>query len=192
MKIRSSVKEMTENIVLIYRDKGFAPFKKPLMVAVPVFLIVYAAIYLPVKSKLSSGAELLLSKQTISANAAEYEEARNNLAAYQRRLPLLKEKEEWLNYLTTSTARAYGITFEGLRAQTETEAGNFLVVSREVSVNTSYVKLGKWLADLEKSPIFVRVEELSVKKDDNSPGVLKVTFRISTIFPKFRAEGSTP
>ena len=133
-KLQSFFGDMMGDIKSIYLEKGFAPFKRPLVVAGPALLVIYAVIYSPINSSLQGSAALLENKRIISRNASEYEEARDRLAEYQRKLPPLREKEEWLNYITTSTARAYNITLEGIRTQTESEAGSFIVVSREVSV----------------------------------------------------------
>lgn len=130
------------------------------------------------------------SLEVIAQHAGEYEDAKTRLGAYQRRLPLIKDKDEWLNYLITNSARTYGISFEGMGAQKETDVGNFVVVSREVTVTTNYATLGKWIADIENSPILIRVADLDLRRDSGNPGMIKVIFRLSTIFPKFPGGGA--
>ncbi len=189
-KLQSFFKDMLDNTRMIYSEKGIEPFKKPLLVAVPTLIILYAAVYSPLGSKLSSAKKDMQSLQIIAQHAGEYEDAKTRLMAFQRRLPLIKDKDEWLNFLITNSARAYGISFEGMGAQRETEVGNFVLVSRDVTVTTNYATLGKWIADIENSPILIRVTELNMRRDAASPGLIKVNFKLSTIFPKFSGGGS--
>jgi type II secretory pathway component PulM len=189
-KLQSFFKDMLDNIMMIYAEKGIEPFKKPLLVAVPALIILYAAVYSPLGSRLSAAKARLQNLEVIVQHAGEYEDARTRLSAYQRRLPLIKDKDEWLNYLITNSARLYGISFEGIGAQKETEVGNFVIVSRDVSVATGYATLGKWVADIENSPILIRVTDLNIRRDANNPGMVKVTFKLSTIFPKFPGGGA--
>ncbi len=185
-KARSFFKDMADNVMIIYGEKGIEPFKKPLMIALPTLLVLYAGVYSPLGSKLSAAKTKLEVLTVVAQYASDYQDAKTRLSAYQRRLPLLKDKDEWLNYIITSTARSYGISFDGVSGQKESEIGNFLVVSREVTVTTTYAKLGKWLAEIENSPIFLRVIELDARRDANNPGTVKVTFRLATVFPRFQ------
>lgn len=189
-KLLSFFKDMLDNTRMIYAEKGIEPFKKPLLVAVPTLIILYAAVYSPLGSKLSVAKTHMQSLEIIAQNAGEYDDAKTRLKAFQRRLPLFKDKDEWLNFLITNSAKAYGISFEGMGAQRETEVGNFVLVSREVTVTTNYPTLGKWIADIENSPILIRVTDLNMRRDSGNPGMIKVVFKLSTIFPKFSGGGA--
>lgn len=184
-KISLYLKDMLDNVRMIYAEKGIEPFKKPLIFSLPTLLILYSAVYSPLGSKVATRAASLANRRVIAAHYSEYEDAKTRLAAYQRRLPLLKDKEEWLNYLMTSTAKNYGISFDSLSGQTETEIGNFLLVSREVDVTTTYSNFGKWIAELERSPITLKVADANIRKDTGRTGYIKVHMKLATIFPKF-------
>lgn len=190
LKIQSFFKDMMYNIMMIYGEKGIEPFKRPLIIAGPVLLVIYSMVYSPFSKKLETASRNLASIEVVSQYAADYEEGKTRLSAYQRRLPLPKDKDEWLNYIITSSARSYGVSFDGVSGQKETEIGNFIVVSREVTVTTTYDKLGRWLAEIENSPIFVRVVELNLRRDSTNPGGVKVIFRLSTILPRFAGGGA--
>ena len=188
-KATAFLKDMMDNILMIYTEKGIEPFKKPLLFAFPSVLILYGAVYGPLSSKVATERDALDKKQLIAANYADYEDARTKLAAYQRKLPLLKDKDEWLSYVMTSTAKPQGISFDSISPQTENEVGNFLLVSRSVSVTTTYAKFGRWVADIEGSPILLKVADVNLKKDNTRAGVLKINMKLSTIFPKFGGTG---
>ncbi len=183
-KIRSAVKDMADSIVVIYGEKGIEPFKRPLMIALPSLLCLYALVYSPVNAKLKRSIGEEKNMRVVARFAGDYENAKTKLAGYQRRLPLLKDKDDWINYLITTTAKNAGVSVDSLGAQLETEAGNYLLVSREVTATVSYGVFGKWLAEIENSPIFLRVTELTLHRDENARGAVKVTFTLSTVFPR--------
>ncbi len=188
-RVTAFFKDMSDDILVIYAEKGIAPFKKPLFVALPAILLLYAAVYLPLKSKINTESIRLKKLQLIAQHSAGYEDAKTRLAAYQRRLPLIKDKDEWLNYVMTSTAKAHGISFDSLSEQTEAEIGDFLLVSRAVTVTTTYAQFGKWMVDIEHSPILLKVAEVDIKKDSSSMGMVKINMKLSTIFQRIRAAG---
>ena len=188
-KIQSFFKDMSANIMIIYGEKGIEPFKKPLLIAGPSLLVLYAGVFSPLTSKVKTSTAQVESMTVVAQYAGEYEDAKLKLAAYQRRLPFIKDKDEWLNYVITNTARAYGISFDSLSAQKETEVGNYLVVSREVMVTTTYANLGRWLAEIENSKILLRVSDLTIRRSQDAPGTIKVTFTLATVFAKFGGGG---
>lgn len=183
-KIRSAVKEMTDSIIVIYAEKGIAPFKRPLGVALPTLLVLYSMVYSPISAKLKRSIGEERNMKVVAQYAGDYENAKTKLAGYQRRLPLLKDKDDWINYLITTTAKEAGASVDSLGAQRETEVGNYLLVSREVTATTTYGVFGKWLAAIENSPIFLRVTEMNLHRDENTRGSVKVTFTLSTVFPR--------
>jgi len=183
-KIKASVKDMMDSVVVIYSEKGIEPFKRPLMIALPSLLCLYALVYSPLSTKLKRSVGEERNMKVVAQFADDYESAKLKLAGYQRRLPLLKDKDDWLNYLITTTAKNSGVSVDSLGAQRETEVGNYLLVSREVSASTAYGTFGKWLAEIENSPIFLRVTEMTLRRDEANRGSIKVSFTLSTVFPR--------
>ncbi len=183
-KVKASVKDMLDDILIIYGEKGLTPFKRPLTIAAPSLLILYLMVYSPVSDKVRRTVSEEKSMTAIAQFAGDYESVKTRVTAYKHKLPLAKDKDEWLNYLLTSTAREAEVSVDSMGAQRENEVGNYLVVSREVTATTTYAPFGRWIAKIENSPIFLRVTEMNLRRDDNSPGMVKVTFTLSTVFPR--------
>ncbi|HOW90067.1 MAG TPA: hypothetical protein PL037_07275, partial [Elusimicrobiales bacterium] len=59
-----------------------------------------------------------------------------------------------------------------------------LMVSREVSLTTTYSQLGKWLADIERTPAYVRVAAAIISKMDGPAHNVNVKLKLSTVFRK--------
>lgn len=182
-------RNMWDDVLIIYGEKGIAPFKKPLTIALPTLLILYAGFYSPAAGRLKRAKSEVVNKTIIAQYAEEYETAKQRMTALQRKLPLVKDKAEWLSYVISSTAKKAGISVDSQSAQRESEVGGYVVVSREVSTTTSYHIFGRWLAEIENSPIFLRITEMSVTRDENNPGSVKVSVTLSTVFPKVGGGG---
>lgn len=184
LKLRSAFKDMTDSILIIYGEKGITPFKKPLIIAAPSLLVLYLMVYSPISAKLTRSVKDQKNMQVVAQFAGDYEGVKTRLGAFQRRLPLYKDKDDWLNYLITNTARNSGVSVDSLGAQRENEAGAYLVVSRDVSATTTYASFGKWLAEIENSPIFLRITEMRLHREESMRGSVKVNFTLSTVFPR--------
>jgi len=183
LRIQAFFRNMASDIVIIYSEKGIGPFKKPLLFALPVLLVIYAAVYAPLRSKMALRSAELVKFEVISQNYQEYHDAKSKLSFCRTKLPLLKDKGEWLNYIINTTAKKSGMVIDSFSAQNETEIRGFLMASRSVSVTTSYAKLGVWLAAIENSPILLKVTDLTFKRLDEHVGVIRVNLLLSTVFP---------
>ena len=183
-KIQSAVKETTDNIIVIYSEKGLAPFKRPLMIAAASLLALYLMVYSPISEKLNRYIGDERNMKAVTQYAGDYENARTRVAGYQRKLPPTRDKDDWINRLITDTASNAGVSVDSLGAQRETEVGGYLLVFREVTAVTTYGVFGKWLAEIENYPVFLRITEMTLHRDENTQGAVKVTFTLCTAFPR--------
>ncbi|OGS15245.1 MAG: hypothetical protein A2234_00055 [Elusimicrobia bacterium RIFOXYA2_FULL_58_8] len=195
-RARGFIGAAMDNVLVIYAEKGMEPFKKPLTISVSLLLAIYVAVYRPLNARIGDTAFKLRNLHAIATGAGEYADAKKRLMEYQSKLPLLKDKDDWLNYLLMSTARAHAITYDVLSAQKEESAGNFIIVSRDVEFLATYDALGKWLEDIENSPISLRVVSISALRDRDNPVNAKVSAKVLTLFIKAGqdtlASGGTP
>jgi len=185
-KLKSAVKEMADSILIIYAEKGMEPFKKPLTTAGAVLLAIYVMIYSPISGRVNRAQLEVQNMKVVSQYAGDYESAKMRQYGLQLRLPRNDKdaKDEWLKRIINDSARKVGIAVDSLGAQRENEIGNYVVVSRDVTATLSYSVFGKWLAEIENSPIFLRITTLSLSRNEATPGSLKVQFTLSTIFPR--------
>ncbi|KAF0126591.1 MAG: hypothetical protein FD189_915 [Elusimicrobia bacterium] len=182
-KIKNSALEMRDDILVIYAEKGFVPFKKPLLFAAPAILILYSAVYSPSSDKFLEKQMELDHLTAVSVHYVEYNDVLSSKSELRRKMPLAKDKGEWLSYILTSTSKEHDITFDSLMAQEEQTSGPLLLVSRGASVTSTYEKIGKWLADVENSKIFLKITELQITRSPAATGMVKVTIKLSTVFP---------
>ena len=183
-KIKFFLKDMMENIVAIHAEKGFEPFKKPLLYATPIILGLYFMVYSPSVEKLTNKKSELLSIESISEFFEVYQNAKTRIAGFQARLPATKDKADWLNHILTINAKEQGIDIDGIMPQKEVVITNYYVVSRSVSLISTYDKVGKWICGMENSPIFLKVTDFNLKKDPVKRGYVKVELTLSTVYSK--------
>lgn len=183
-KIISFLKNSVSELQGIYAEKGIEPFKKPLIVALPMFLAVYFGFYSPSGAKLSAAKDELARYELMAPFYDDYISYKNSSAQYKKNLPLYKDKGEWLDYIIRSNSQKNGITPDSIGAQTETDVtGGFLLATRVVSIRADYQTIGKLVADIENSPVFVKITELNLKKDAEL-GVVVAEFKVATVFAK--------
>lgn len=187
-RLKSVFAEATANVIAIYAEKGIEPFKKPLMIALPVILVLYAAVYRPMAGKIADATDQLDSSKVISEESGNYNDVKRSLSVFRAKLPQYKDKDDWLSYVLTNTAKNNGVSMDLLGAQTEVTDGNFVIVSRKVELTIDYDTMGKWIADIENSPIFLRIVSFSATKSPDNPGLLKVSLQLSTVFIKASVE----
>ncbi len=173
-----------DSVIAIYTEKGFEPFKKPLLYASPVILGLYFMVYSTTTGKLANKKTELTNMESISEFFEAYENAKLSILSLQRRLPASKDKSDWLNHVLNSNAKEHAMNIDGLTAQKEVEISNYIVVSRSVSLTSTYVKVGKWVCDMENSPIFLKITDFNMKKDPVKRGHVKVNLTVSTVFSK--------
>ncbi len=183
-KIKFFSSNMIESVIAIYTEKGFEPFKKPLLYALPVILGLYFMVYSPTTDKLANKKNELANLESISEFFEDYKNAKLNISSFQAQLPATKDKSDWLNHVLNSNAKEQGIDIDGITAQKEVEISNYFVVSRSVSLTSTYDKVGKWICDMENSPIFLKVTDFNMKKDPLKRGHIKVNLTLSTVFSK--------
>lgn len=184
-KIKFSIKAMIWDIRGIYDEKGFEPFKRPLLYATPVILILYFIIYSPTIDKLEKKNREFRNIDAIDEYYDDYTNIKLRVKGFRRALPAFKDKDDWLNYILSSTAKTHDITFNSVSSQKEMALSGYVVVSMDVSFSSTYDKIGRWISNMENSPIFLRLTDFTMVKDSTNIGKVKVTLTLSTVFAKF-------
>lgn len=182
-KYKKKIKNLIEDVQAIYLEKGPQPFQKPFLYAFLAIFISYL-IYLSNKGTLKNNQLEYEKMSQLSSFANEYIDLKNSIQSYLKKIPSIKDKNEWLDYLLNITAHRYQIVFTNIESQKELKVGNNMyIVAKQVQFTTDYQTLGKFIRDLENSPVFIEISQLVVmKKDDNYIINIEVTINVSTVF----------
>ncbi len=183
-KIISFFKNSISEIQATYAEKGIEPFKKPIMYSVPIFLVIYFGFYSPSINKVSTLKDEIARYELLAPLYGDYTNYKNSLSQYKKNLPLYKDKDEWLDYIITTNCKKNGVSPQSIGAQIESElTGGFVLASKDISIEADYFTVGKLVADMENSQIFVKITELNLKKG-SVLGTVSVQFKIATVFIK--------
>jgi len=169
---------------VIYVEKGFEPFKIPVLVTAGICFALYYFIYKPIAPKISEVQAQFDLQQAISENINEYKDIKSMIATYKKKLPMYKDKDNWLSYLIMTTSKNLNIQIESISPQKIEEQGNVAVASRSVETTLDYDTAGKWIAALENSEVIVRITSFKMEKIPTEPSLLKLSMDISTVFLK--------
>lgn len=182
--IGKKIQDYFDYLQVVYAERGFEPFKIPVLVVLGITFSLYFFLYTPIEPKISDLQSKLDTQKTISESLGEYNDAKNTITEYKKKLPMYKDREDWLNYLIISTAKELGIEIESLSPQQITEEGKFAIASRNVETTLMFEDAGKWIEKLENAPVFIRITNASINKIQEDPAYVKLTMSISTVFLK--------
>lgn len=183
LEFKSHIKDLFSDMQAVYLEKGPEPFKKPVLYALSAVVVSYL-IYSSNTGTLKNNKLQLEKTIQLAGFYNEYVDLKAAMKTYSKMIPSIKEKDEFLNYLLNTTASKYGITFTNIDSQKELKVDNMYFVSKQVQFSTDYDTLGNFIREIENSPVFVEVSQLSVSKKNNDIviGRLDVSLNISTVF----------
>lgn len=182
--ILQKVQDYVDYLQVIYLEKGFEPFKVPVLVVCGIVFCLYFFLYKPIEPKLMDLNAQLETQKTIHESLGEYNETKNTIGDFKKRLPMYKDKEDWLNYIIISTAKEMEVELEALDPQVLREEGSFAVASRNLETTVEYDIAGRWIEKLENAPVFIRLTNVSMEKDQEDPAYVKLKMTVSTLFLK--------
>ena len=131
--------------------------------------------------EISSQVETL---KLIADSLDDYSKTKGRITDYKKKLPMYKDREEWLNYLIISTAKDLEIDIESLAPQKINDFDAFAIASRDVETTIDYDTAGRWIEKLENAPVFLRITFMSMDKLEDEPTYVKLRMTISTLFIK--------
>lgn len=188
MDINSYVVMIQDEIQLIasmLRDKGRERFGRTLILGVGLPAAAYFLFYGPAKKKFSDLDNRLQTAQTMAANADTYKSLKDNIERAYARLPLPKDRTNWLADTVKEALRAEEIVPSQFNPPVEKETNGIVEQSLTISMSTKFPELMGFLARLETIKPSVYVTSLEVAKKDPKEGEIiarnEVSCTISTI-----------
>lgn len=180
----SKINDFIAYIQVIYSERGFEPFKIPVLVVLGIIFCLYFFVYSKIEPQINVISEQLDTQRTIAEGLDEYNNTKGLITDFKKKLPMYKDKDDWLNYLIISTAKKMDIELESLSPQKINEVGDFAIAFRDVETTVEYDMAGKWIEELENAPVFLRITALSMDRIPENPAYVKLRMTVSTLFLK--------
>lgn len=181
--IRNYLKNIFQDAVAVYSEKGMEPFKKPAVIAIIVIIGSYL-FYNTSSSKLLDNEEKLKWFESINNYYNEYVSSKEILKKYAANVPAWKDKDDYLSYTLTTIASKNSITFSSVETQKEMPYDRVYYVSKQVRFTTTFENLIKFLADIESTEVFIEISQITVTKKEGIShlGLVDVDLIVGTIF----------
>ncbi len=159
------IKNIVSAIEGIYFEKGFEPFKKPVLYSLVVIIVSYY-FYSSASSKYSYNLKDFKKIEQLRNIQETYFQLKSKHSVYLERLPKMDERENFLNSAVTEIASRNNISFYSVGEQTEIRLEKFglIVILRNFKFRTEYNHLGNFIKDIENNDKFIGVSELLIKK----------------------------
>jgi Tfp pilus assembly protein PilO len=181
--LKEYIKDLFSDMQAIYLEKGPEPFKKPGLFAIGAIFISYL-IYSSNTSTLKFNREELKKSKQIAEFFQEYKDLKTTFHTYSSMIPSIKDKDDFLNYILNKTASKYQITFTNIEGQKEIEIDNIYFISKQVQFSSDYNTIANFIKDIENSPLFVEISQVSLikRQNDSSIGKIDVSLTVSSVF----------
>ena len=182
--IVNKINDLFTYIQVIYAERGPEPFKVPALIVLSITFCLYFFVYSKIEPEMMAVSSQVETLKLIANSLEEYNSIKASITEHKRKLPMYKDREEWLNYLIISTAKDLEIDIESLAPQKITESGVFIIASRDVETTLDYDTAGHWIEKLENAPVFLKITAMSMDKLEDDPTLIKLRMTISTLFIK--------
>jgi hypothetical protein len=182
--IMQKVQDYAQYLQVIYLERGFEPFKVPVLAVTGIIFCLYFFMYKPIEPKLMELNDQLETQRAIHESLGEYNETKNTIGDFKKKLPMYKDKEDWLNYIIISTAKEMEIELDSLDPQVLKEEGSFAIASRNLETTVEYDIAGRWIEKLENAPVFIRLTNVTMEKVLEDPAYVKLKMTVTTLFLK--------
>ena len=182
MKFFSKLKEELYNIQVLIQDRNFKPFLRPLVGIVLVFLLV---------NFLNNNAEekVAVIKKRIEAQQAESDNERDYKVGKQRyqnllaKLPPAAQKNEWILLQIEAIANKLNLKDSIKYVKGTNSSYGLLEISTAIITgNLTYNQIGRLVESIENNPQFLRINKLTLDRQDNSLGKILVRIEVYTAF----------
>lgn len=189
MKFFTDMKEGLNDVQDMFSAGNYAPFIRPLVLLLIVFIGVYY-INGMARSKVLEAQRKVDAKKAEAENAREYKESKALYESLIKALPDYSKKDEWLLSQMLTFFNKIGVEPSRTGKHMLNEDVNFLHSSVAIDLELTYEQLGKLVEMIENNEQFMRLSMLDISRADGALGRLNVQLRVHTLFLKDAAQSA--
>jgi hypothetical protein len=173
-------------VVGTVKNKGSKRFGRAFGAAGFLLFAAYMGLYRPPQQKSSRLAAQIAKAKMLHDYGSQYSDLRDQLRGAYRRLPLLKDRDQWLSNSVRDSLSAGGLLSEDFKPVQEQEVQGLLFQTSSVSLNVRFAEFYDWLLRLESAKPMMHLSLLDLTKMTDKPGYNRATCEVSTVIPKRR------
>lgn len=182
MKFLNMLKEQFNNIQVLIQDRNFKPFIRPIVAIVLVFFLVNL-LNNNARDKVSIVQKRIEAQQAEVDNEREYRTAKSKYQNLLSKLPPASQKNEWMLLQLGSIANRLKIQNDIKYVKGPTSNFGILEISTaNITGNLFYSQIGRLVETIENNPQFLRINKITLDKQENALGKIGVKIEVYTAF----------
>ena len=182
MNFLNMLKEQFSNIQVLIQDRNFKPFIRPIVAVVLVFFLVNL-LNNNAKDKVAIIQKRIEAQQAEVDNEREYRTAKSKYQNLLSKLPPASQKNEWMLLQLGSIANRLKIQDDIKYVKGPTSNFGILEISTaNISGNLFYSQIGCLVETIENNPQFLRINKITMDKQENALGKIAVKIEVYTAF----------
>lgn len=150
------------------------PAKMRLAVVFAVTGLVVGAVYYPISGRIDETRGQVSSEKQRLTTIQEVESLRREVKAYQSRISVQSDANEWVQYLLAGSRQA-GVGLRSMESRDPRKVGPYTAVALSLEVQGAYPQLKEFVEWLEQSDRLLRIETVRLEK---SPGMVVMKISI--------------
>ena len=182
MNFINKIKDTLKNIYILIQERNYAPFGRPALLIICVLL---AVILLNRRAE----KQVVEVQKKIEAQQAEFEnekEYKISKTKYQNllaQLPPANQKNEWILLQLEAIVNSRGLKNDVKYEKGGNTSYGILEISTAVITGQlNYKQIGLLVESIENNPQFLRISKLSLDRQDNALGKIKIRIEVYTAF----------
>jgi Tfp pilus assembly protein PilO len=154
------------------------PMQLRICVIAIVLLAGYAAVYLPLSSRIAKTTKKLAWETKAIEQAADFESLQKQYLALEQRVPSQTDSKEWVQYVLEGI-RHHALKMSQFDCREPKPFGPFKVVTLQIELGGTFFELDKFLRWLESNERLFRVDSVSIGSSQGSKSGL--TMRLTVL-----------
>lgn len=173
-------------VVSTLRDKGGKRFSRAFFAAGFMVFAAYVGVYRPPQMKMVRLERDIRNAKAKAEYSAKFGELREQLGAAYKRLPDMKDREQWLTNSVRDSLTVAGLVTEDLKPVRETEQEGLIYQTASVTLSMKFAEFYDWIMRLEGAQPMLHLQTLEFAKKTQQRGVNGAACEIATVIPKRR------
>ena len=182
MNFVNSIKEDIENIKVLIQDRNWKPFWRPALI---IFLVFISFHFLnnSAKDKVSVIKKKIEAQQAEIDNEKIYKTSKAKYQDLLSQLPPAGQKNEWILLQLEAITNRLQLR-DNLRyiKADNTSYGIFEISTAIITGDLTYNQLGRLVESIENNPQFLRINKLTLNRQENSLGKIAIRIEVYTAF----------
>ena len=182
MKFINKIKEDIYNIGVLIQDRNYKPFLRPALIILLVFFIVYL-LNNNAKENVRIIQKKIEAQQAESDNEREYKAGKTRYQNLLAQLPPANQKSEWILLQLEAISKKLELKDSVKYSKGATSTYGILEISMATMTGSlTYNQIGRLVESIENNPQFLRINKLSLERQDSALGKILVKIEVYTAF----------